>query len=66
MLTLKFIIGGIPMANKNRKNLIEDESIEDTTMYGEFIPSFDQWTTFENQKERCKYLQNCTGKNKDK
>lgn len=50
------------MANKNKKNLIEDESIEDTTLYGELIPSFHQWTTFENQRERCKHLENCTKK----
>lgn len=53
------------MANKDPKNLIKDESIEDTTQYGEFISSFHQWTTFENQKMRTRYLENCTNK-KDK
>lgn len=53
------------MANRDTKNLITEEYIEDVTQYGEFIPSFDQWTTFENQLNKSKYLQNCTAhKNK--
>lgn len=48
------------MANKNPKNLITDEYIEDTTLYGEFISSFHQWTTYENQDRIVKHLQNCT------
>ena len=31
--------------------------IEDTTEYGEFIPSFDAWVTPEKQKEMAKYLE---------
>lgn len=32
--------------------------IEDTTEYGEFIASFDDWMTLEEQKKRAEYLQN--------
>lgn len=32
--------------------------IEDTTEYGEFIASFDDWMTPEEQKKRAEYLQN--------
>lgn len=52
------------MANKNPKNLIESEYIEDTTLYGEFISSFDQWISPDNQRVRVRHLQNCTKKNK--
>lgn len=48
------------MANKDTKNLIKDDMVEDITQYGEFIPSFDQWTTFENQEQIVSHLQNCT------
>lgn len=55
------------MANKNQKNLIKDERIEDNTQYGEFISSFDQWTTFERQQRIANHLENCTEKGyKDK
>ncbi len=45
------------MANKRRKNLIRDERIEDTTMYGEFISSFDQWITMDNQRKRVRHIE---------
>lgn len=45
------------MANKRRKNLITEERIEDVTMYGEFISSFDQWVTLDNQRKRVKHLE---------
>lgn len=48
------------MANKNPKNLIKDDSVEDVTQYGELIPSFDQWTTYENQDRVVQHLENCT------
>ncbi len=32
--------------------------IEDTTEYGEFIASFDDWITPEEQKKKAEYLQN--------
>lgn len=51
------------MANKNKKNNIKDERIEDTTMHGEFIASFDQWMTPDNQKKNAHRLENVTGTN---
>ncbi len=45
------------MANKKQKPLIRDERMEDITQYGEFIASFDQWTTFEKQKKNVKHLE---------
>lgn len=45
------------MANKHRKNLIRDERIEDTTMYGEFISSFDQWVTIDEQRRRVRHIE---------
>lgn len=47
------------MANREPKNLITDEHIEDVTQYGEFIASFHQWTTYENQQLMTHYLQDC-------
>ena len=46
---------------KKRKNE-KKERIEDTTKYGEFIPSCFNWTTLENQKEKTKELENMTKK----
>lgn len=43
--------------NKKSVNQIKDESIEDTTMYPEFIPTFDNWLTSELQKRNAKHLQ---------
>jgi len=48
------------MSNKRNKTNIRDERIEDVTLYGEFIPSFDQWTSSERQRERARYLQEIT------
>ncbi len=48
------------MANKNNKTNIKDERIEDVTMYGEFISSFDQWMTPDKQRERARYLAEVT------
>lgn len=52
------------MANKNNKNNIKDERIEDTTQYGEFISSFHQWITPEKQKEKARYLAQVTKSDK--
>jgi hypothetical protein len=52
------------MANKNIRQKNIKENIEDYTLYGEFIPSFDQWTTFENQQQNVERLQRITKKNK--
>jgi hypothetical protein len=48
------------MANKNNKNKIGDESIEDTTMYGEFISSFHQWNTPDRQRKIASHLEEIT------
>ena len=48
------------MSNKRNKTNIRDERIEDSTLYGEFIPSLDQWTSSERQRERARYLQEVT------
>ncbi len=49
------------MANRQNKKNIKDERIEDTTMYGEFISSFNQWVTPDRQKKKTKYLEEVTG-----
>lgn len=51
--------------DKKRKNVRTDEDIEDTTMYGEFISSFDQWTTTDKQKKRVEHIERITDKNKE-
>ncbi|MCX8128549.1 MAG: hypothetical protein N3I35_00415 [Clostridia bacterium] len=48
------------MANKNNKNNIKDERIEDVTMYGEFIPSFDQWMNIDRQRKIARHLEETT------
>lgn len=48
------------MANKNDKNNIKDERIEDVTMYGEFISSFDQWITPDRQRKIARHLEEVT------
>lgn len=48
------------MANKNDKNNIKDERIEDTTMYGEFISSFHQWNTLDRQRKIAHHLEEVT------
>ena len=48
------------MANKNNKNNITDERIEDVTMYGEFISSFHQWNTPDRQRKIANHLEEIT------
>lgn len=48
------------MANKNDKNNIKDERIEDVTMYGEFISSFHNWNTPDRQRKIASYLEEVT------
>jgi hypothetical protein len=50
------------MANKNDKNNIKDERIEDVTQYGEFISSFDQWMTLDRQRKNAEHLEEVTQK----
>lgn len=45
------------MANRNDKRNIKDERIEDTTLYGEFISSFDKWVTPDRQREIARHLE---------
>ena len=48
------------MANVNDRNNIEDERIEDATLYGEFISSFNQWYTPDRQRAIARYLEEVT------
>ena len=48
------------MANRKNRTNISDERIEDGTMYGEFIPSFDQWMTPDRQRKIAKHLEEVT------
>lgn len=53
------VIGGI-MDGKNGEN----EEVEDTTKYGEFISSYFGWTTLSKQKKRAEELENIEKKDK--
>lgn len=54
------------MKNKRNKiglNMLKTKNkgiIEDSTEYGEFIPSFEAWLTPEEQKRIARYLENST------
>ena len=45
---------------------MEKNKPEDTTKYGEFISSFDKWTTPEKAKEKAAHLENVTKKKSGK
>lgn len=51
------------MANKKNKTNIKDERIEDSTMYGEFISSFDQWMTSDRQRKNARHLEQVSSLN---
>ena len=51
---------------KTEINSIEQNELEDTTEYGEFIPSFYKWNTLEGQKRVVEKLQNITDPKKKK
>lgn len=53
------------MNNKDKKdvNSIERE-VEDATEYGEFVSSFFEWMTPEEQKKRAKHLEDIENKKK--
>lgn len=53
------------MANRNDKNNITDERIEDVTMYGEFVSSFYNWMTPDTQRKVARHLEEI-GRNKTK
>ena len=44
----------------NIKKIRHKQLNEDTTLYGEFISSFDQWQTPNKQRKRAEYLQEIT------
>lgn len=48
------------MANKKNRTNIKDERIEDSTMFGEFIASFDQWMTLDRQRNNARHLEEVT------
>ena len=54
------------MANRQNKTNISDERIEDSTMYGEFIASFDQWMTPDRQRNTARHLAEVTGRKEAK
>ena len=43
----------------------EKKRKEDTSKYGEFVPSSHQWLPIEHQKEKAEKLANVTKKKKD-
>ena len=49
--------------NRNEKrtnDTYSEKNKEDTTKYGEFIPSFHEWIPIEKQKSKAEYLENIT------
>lgn len=44
----------------------EDEEIEDTTKYGEFISSYFAWLTLDIQKQRTSKMEEMTNKKNNK
>ena len=45
---------------------MDDEKIENTTKYGEFVCSFYQWLPLDKQKEQAKRMANVTRKKSNK
>ena len=55
------------MEEKKKENIMDVSSVEvgeDTTKYGEFISSFFDWNTLEQQKKKADKLENITKKKK--
>lgn len=52
--------------DKQRKNVRKKEDIEDTTLYGEFISSFDNWITMDKQKKRVNRIEKLTDGKEDR
>ncbi len=42
------------------KDVAKTEQIEDTTLYGEFISSFDQWMTSSRQTSKARHMADIT------
>ncbi len=45
---------------------MDEEKQEDSTKYGEFVCSFNQWLPLDKQKEQAKKMVKVTRKNSDK
>ena len=45
---------------KKKRNTTKNINKEDTTKYGEFIPSFHEWISPEEQKRKAEELENIT------
>ena len=54
------------MPKKKLTEQMKSENIEDTTVYPEFIPTFDQWTSYERQQENTKHLEEIAELNEPK
>ena len=54
------------MPKKKLTSQMKSENIEDTTVYPEFIPTFDQWTSYERQRENAEHLEEIAGLNEPK
>lgn len=48
------------MANKRNRTNINDERVEDSTLYGEFVSSYHQWITLDRQKNVSEHLEGVT------
>ena len=51
---------------RSKKKVVNNnfETQDDATLYGEFIPSYFNWITIKEQKEKAEKLDNMTKKNK--
>ncbi|MCX7842225.1 MAG: hypothetical protein N2489_04025 [Clostridia bacterium] len=49
------------MPNINNKKNNNDPKNKDTTLYGEFISSFDKWITPDRQRKAARHLEEVTG-----
>lgn len=45
---------------KPNKEVAKTEQIEDTTLYGEFVSSFDQWMTSSRQHSKARHMEEIT------
>lgn len=50
---------------KRIKNERKNINVEDTTVYGEFISSFDNWITMDKQKKRVEHIEKVTDKSNE-
>ena len=52
------------MDSSEDKKSLEEKEVEDATLYGEFISSFDSWITLDNQRKTASKLEDVTKKGK--